>query len=166
MRYSNLSNNMMISELWTTIQIQIQTSSQARLCSCQASLWVGGAHDRHNSAPELTEHPPPPPPPPPPPTPPPPPPPPATRSCWILPWLFCTSLNSLLQFWMWLIKRFSFDNRLYSLLHSCPNGLVFMSLFPHGLSTIGLSIINNYSPKARLLSGNIHRDEVEVNIPR
>ena len=27
-------------------------------------------------------------------------------------------------------------------------------------------IINNYSPKARWLSGNIHRDEVEVNIPR
>jgi hypothetical protein len=25
---------------------------------------------------------------------------------------------------------------------------------------------NNYSPKARWLSGNIHRDEVEVNIPR
>ena len=25
---------------------------------------------------------------------------------------------------------------------------------------------NNYSPKARWLSGNIHRDEVEVNIPQ
>ena len=25
---------------------------------------------------------------------------------------------------------------------------------------------NNYSPQARCLSGNIHRDEVEVNIPR
>jgi hypothetical protein len=36
MRYSNLSNNMMISE-----------------------LWAGGTHDRHNSAPELAEHPPP-----------------------------------------------------------------------------------------------------------
>ena len=27
-------------------------------------------------------------------------------------------------------------------------------------------IFNNYSPKARWLSGNIHRDEVGVNIPR
>jgi hypothetical protein len=27
-------------------------------------------------------------------------------------------------------------------------------------------IFNNYSPKARWLSGNIRRDEVEVNIPR
>ena len=29
-----------------------------------------------------------------------------------------------------------------------------------------LRILNNYSPKARRLSGNIYRDEVEVNIPR
>ena len=28
------------------------------------------------------------------------------------------------------------------------------------------ALFNNYSPKARWLSGNIHRDEVEVNIPR
>ena len=28
------------------------------------------------------------------------------------------------------------------------------------------NLFDNYSPKARWLSGNIHRDEVEVNIPR
>jgi hypothetical protein len=61
MRYSSLSNNMMISELWTTITIQIQYS-QARLCSSQASWWADGTHDRDNSAPELAEPPPPPPP--------------------------------------------------------------------------------------------------------
>ena len=55
MRYSNLSNNMIISELWTTITIQY--SSQARLSS-EASWWLDG---RHNSAPELAEPPPPPP---------------------------------------------------------------------------------------------------------
>ena len=31
---------------------------------------------------------------------------------------------------------------------------------------ITIKLFNNYSPKARWLSGNIHRDEVEVNIPR
>jgi hypothetical protein len=47
MRYSNLSNNMMISELCEQ-QLQFKYGSQARFC-----------HDRHNSAPELAEHPPP-----------------------------------------------------------------------------------------------------------
>ena len=42
-------------------QLQFKYSSQARLCSSEASCWVGGTHDRHNSAPELAEHPPPPP---------------------------------------------------------------------------------------------------------
>ena len=56
----NLGNNMMISKLWTTITIQIRYSSEARLCSSEASWWAGGTHDQHNSAPELAEHPPPP----------------------------------------------------------------------------------------------------------
>jgi hypothetical protein len=47
MRYSNLSNNMMISKLWTTITIQIQYSM----------LMAGSTHDRRNSAPEQAEHP-------------------------------------------------------------------------------------------------------------
>jgi hypothetical protein len=29
-----------------------------------------------------------------------------------------------------------------------------------------ITVFNNYSPKARWLSGNVRLDEVEVNIPR
>ena len=37
MRYSNLSNNMMIIELYCEQQLQFKYSSQARLCSSEAS---------------------------------------------------------------------------------------------------------------------------------
>jgi hypothetical protein len=34
-----------------------------------------------------------------------------------------------------------------------------------GSTTLGFWLFNNYSPKAKWLPANIHRDEVEVNIP-
>jgi hypothetical protein len=54
MRYSNVSNNMMILGNCEQ-QLQFKYSSQAIFCSSEESWWSGGTHDRHNSAPELAE---------------------------------------------------------------------------------------------------------------
>jgi hypothetical protein len=57
MRYSTLSNNMMISKLWMNNYNSNTVVKQGfAVVTSQASWWVGSAHDRHNSAPELAEH--------------------------------------------------------------------------------------------------------------
>jgi hypothetical protein len=71
MRYSNLSNNMMISELWTTITIQIQWS-----IAVQWSKLMGGRHTWPTQLGTTASraHPP-------------------TRSCWTHPWMQRTLLS-------------------------------------------------------------------------
>jgi hypothetical protein len=69
-------------------QLQFKYSSQARLCSSEASWWAGGTHDRHNSAPQPAEHPPPP-----------------TRSCWIHPWFYYKLISFLISILRILVFR-------------------------------------------------------------